>query len=99
MLGEAEVGERDKTDARLSPREREVLCLIAAGLTGEAIAARLDVSRHAVVFHCRSLFKKTGTCPCSGSRRRHAAAESRFRRRRPAIAHWSIAAARSHPVF
>lgn len=44
----------------LSPREREVLSEIAAGLSNRAIAERLDVSRHAIEKHSNSIFSKLG---------------------------------------
>lgn len=44
----------------LSQREREVLALLANGLSNEAISARLCVSRATVKFHCANLFIKLG---------------------------------------
>jgi DNA-binding NarL/FixJ family response regulator len=42
----------------ISPREREVLELIAQGLSNQEIAARLFVSPHTVKTHSSSLFAK-----------------------------------------
>ena len=42
----------------LSDREREVLTLLAQGLTGEAIAERLDVAPETVRTHLRNAMKK-----------------------------------------
>lgn len=44
----------------LAPREREVLRLVAAGLTSGAIATRLGVSTHTVDTHRRNLMRKVG---------------------------------------
>lgn len=44
----------------LTPREREVLQLMADGLPNKTIAARLGVSPHTVKFHAASLFAKLG---------------------------------------
>jgi DNA-binding NarL/FixJ family response regulator len=44
----------------LSPREREVLALIAEGLANKSIAARLYLSEHTVKFHVASILAKLG---------------------------------------
>lgn len=44
----------------LTPREREVLQLMADGLPNKTIALRLGVSSHTVKFHAASLFAKLG---------------------------------------
>lgn len=46
--------------AALTPREREVLALIAAGLDNAAIAARLHVSRQSVRNHVSTIYQKLG---------------------------------------
>jgi LuxR family maltose regulon positive regulatory protein len=43
---------------RLSEREREVLQLIAEGLTNEEVAARLYLSLHTVKVHARNIYAK-----------------------------------------
>lgn len=43
---------------RLSPRERQVLEETALGLTNEQVAARLDVTVHAVKFHLAAIYRK-----------------------------------------
>ncbi len=45
----------------LSDREQEVLGLIAAGLSNEAIADRLVVSVNTVKTHVKNLYGKLGT--------------------------------------
>lgn len=44
----------------LTPRELEILSLIAAGLGNKEIAYRLSISDRTVQFHVRSIFEKTG---------------------------------------
>ena len=53
------VGSRsDEPLATLSPREREVLELMAEGYSNRAIAGQLDVSERAVEYHVTSIFGK-----------------------------------------
>lgn len=44
----------------LTPREREVLQLMAEGLANKQIAMRLSISEHTVKFHLSSLYGKLG---------------------------------------
>jgi DNA-binding NarL/FixJ family response regulator len=44
----------------LTPRETQVLSLVADGLSNKAIAARLGVSDETVKFHLTSIFGKLG---------------------------------------
>jgi LuxR family maltose regulon positive regulatory protein len=44
----------------LSEREREVLQLIAEGLSNQAVAARLYLSLHTVKVHARNIYAKLG---------------------------------------
>jgi DNA-binding NarL/FixJ family response regulator len=44
----------------LTPREREVLALLAEGLANKAIAARLGVSEHTAKFHVNAILAKLG---------------------------------------
>lgn len=44
----------------LSPRENEILNLLAAGLGNKEIAWRLKISEHTVKFHVTSIFNKLG---------------------------------------
>ena len=45
---------------RLSPREREVLALIADGQSNKEIASRLGVTERTIKFHVTSIFNKLG---------------------------------------
>ncbi len=58
---------------RISPREREVLELMAQGLGNTAIAQRLVVSEGAVHKHVRSIFAKLDLAPTDAVDRRVAA--------------------------
>ncbi len=58
---------------RLSPREREVLALMAQGLGNSAIAGRLVVTDGAVHKHIRSIFAKLDLSPADQVDRRVAA--------------------------
>jgi DNA-binding NarL/FixJ family response regulator len=44
----------------LTPREAEVLQLLADGLANKDIAARLNISEHTIKFHIRSILGKLG---------------------------------------
>jgi DNA-binding NarL/FixJ family response regulator len=63
----------DSTLSRLSPRERDVLALMAEGLGNTAIAERLFVTEGAVHKHIRSIFHKLDMAPDDRSDRRVAA--------------------------
>ncbi|MEU9144181.1 response regulator transcription factor [Streptomyces sp. NPDC048349] len=54
---------------RLTPREREVLTLMAEGLTNQAIAQRLSVTEASVVKHSSNIFMKLDLDPAEGNRR------------------------------
>ncbi|MGF1646504.1 MAG: response regulator [Kineosporiaceae bacterium] len=56
--------------ATLSPREREVLQLMAEGRSNPAIAERLIVTEGAVEKHVGSIFTKLGLLPSGGDSRR-----------------------------
>ncbi|MEU2606999.1 response regulator transcription factor [Streptomyces albus] len=67
---------RTRPDAhldRLSPRERDVLALMAEGLGNAAIAERLQITEGAVHKHIRSIFAKLGLAPTDRTDRRVAA--------------------------
>jgi DNA-binding CsgD family transcriptional regulator len=58
-----------RMDPPLSPREREVLALVAEGLSSREIANRIRVARSTVQTQIRSAVRKLGA-----TNRRHAAA-------------------------
>jgi DNA-binding NarL/FixJ family response regulator len=47
----------------LSPRELEVLELMAAGRTNQSIAGELSVSPHTIGTHVKHIFRKLGLAP------------------------------------
>lgn len=72
----AQLFTRSRADShidRLTPREREVLALMAEGLGNAAIARRLVVTDGAVHKHIRSIFAKLGLSPADEVDRRVAA--------------------------
>jgi DNA-binding NarL/FixJ family response regulator len=57
----ASSGGRARSSAQpLTPRETEVLAMMAEGLGNKIIAARLGISEHTVKFHIASIFAKLG---------------------------------------
>ncbi|MGA4839076.1 response regulator [Streptomyces sp. G45] len=54
---------------RLTPREREVLALMAQGLNNQAIAHRLGVTEASAVKHASNIFAKLELDPADGNRR------------------------------
>ena len=67
MLGRRE---RDEPLDELTPREREVLALLAEGRTNRAIAEDLVVSERAVERHVTAIFGKLGLTAGEGDHRR-----------------------------
>jgi DNA-binding NarL/FixJ family response regulator len=61
---------RDDPLATLTPREREVLALMAEGYSNAAVAARLFVSESAVGKHSASIFAKLGITASDETNRR-----------------------------
>lgn len=61
---------RDDPLASLTPRELEVLALMAEGRTNAAVAARLVVTDKAVEKHVSNIFTKLGLAPDSEDHRR-----------------------------
>ena len=56
----AEEPEPDPSDQVLTPREIEVLRMVAEGLGNKEVASRLGISDHTVKFHISSIFAKLG---------------------------------------
>jgi DNA-binding NarL/FixJ family response regulator len=54
----------------LTPRELEVLALVAEGLSNKAIATRLEVNERTVESHTTQVFQKLGLEPSTDSHRR-----------------------------
>jgi DNA-binding NarL/FixJ family response regulator len=54
----------------LTPREREILELLAQGLSNRAIAGALGISEHTVKFHLASIYGKLGASTRTGAVRR-----------------------------
>ncbi len=61
---------RDEQIGRLTPREREVLALMAEGRSNAAVADRLVVSEKAVSKHIASIFMKLDLAPSEDDNRR-----------------------------
>jgi LuxR family transcriptional regulator, maltose regulon positive regulatory protein len=58
-LAEASIGDEAEVPLpELTPREREVLCLVAEGLTNRQIAERLVVSEHTIHRHVTNMLRK-----------------------------------------
>lgn len=60
LLAPSAAGEVDETAERLTPRESEVLDLVADGLSNKAVASRLGISDETVKFHLTAIFGKLG---------------------------------------
>ena len=56
---ETQVSETAEHDS-LTPRENQVLALLAEGLSNKEIASRLDISDHTAKFHVNSILQKMG---------------------------------------
>jgi DNA-binding NarL/FixJ family response regulator len=69
-----QAGRRTDTLTALTPREREVLSLIAQGRSNAAIAAALFISPKVVEKHVANIFDKLGLAPSDSDNRRVIAA-------------------------
>jgi DNA-binding NarL/FixJ family response regulator len=56
--GAVQNGGVDEDSVRLTPRERDVIDLIAEGLSNQAIGKRLSISTHTVKSHVRNIMEK-----------------------------------------
>ncbi|MGN0116640.1 MAG: helix-turn-helix transcriptional regulator, partial [Streptomyces albidoflavus] len=54
---------------RLTPREREVLSVMAEGRSNRSIAQRLNITEASVVKHAGNIFMKLDLDPAEGNRR------------------------------
>jgi DNA-binding NarL/FixJ family response regulator len=79
LLAAASRGDGDGALRTLTAREREVLHLVAEGLSNQAIAERLDVTVRATQKHISSIFTKLGL-PATGSEHRRVLAVLSFLR-------------------
>jgi DNA-binding NarL/FixJ family response regulator len=61
---------RDDPVERLTPRQREVLALMAEGRSNQAIAKRLTLTEKAVVKHVSHVYDELGLLPCEDDHRR-----------------------------
>ena len=57
-------------DAPLTARQREILALMAEGLSNNAIARRLHVSEKTVVQHCSNIYAALDLAPTPEAHRR-----------------------------
>jgi DNA-binding NarL/FixJ family response regulator len=62
--------ERDQPLGELTPKEREVLAMMAEGMSNAAIAARLFVTDKAIGKHTNNIFAKLGLPPSDDHNRR-----------------------------
>lgn len=60
LLGRLSPAEGRPLDEPLTPRELDVLQLLAQGLANKTIARRLEISEHTVKFHVNSILTKLG---------------------------------------
>jgi DNA-binding NarL/FixJ family response regulator len=61
---------RDDPVERLTPRQREVLALMAEGRSNQAIAKQLTLTEKAVVKHVSHVYDELGLLPCPDDHRR-----------------------------
>lgn len=57
-------------DAPLTPRQREILALMAEGLSNSGIARRLHVTEKTVVQHCSNIYGALDLAPTAEGHRR-----------------------------
>jgi DNA-binding NarL/FixJ family response regulator len=63
-------GRRNESLSSLTPREREVLALVAEGRTNQAVARALFITGGAVEKHVKSIFGKLGLSQSEADHRR-----------------------------
>jgi len=69
LMGSARQDQRSGALERLTPREREILQLMAEGKSNQEIEAQLFVSSATVAKHIGNIFDKLGLDPDTGNRR------------------------------
>ncbi|MFI9318635.1 response regulator [Kitasatospora aureofaciens] len=82
VIGQLLTRPADDPIAALTPREREVLALMAEGTDNTTIAARLVITDNAVHKHIGSIFAKLGLSPADRGHRRVLAVLTYLSRRR-----------------
>ena len=60
LYGDSEAGQAETAVEEITPRESEVLRMLAEGLVNKDIASRLGLSEHSVKFHISSILEKLG---------------------------------------
>jgi len=60
LYGDSEAGQAETAVEEITPRESEVLRMLAEGLVNKDIASRLGLSEHTVKFHISSILEKLG---------------------------------------
>ena len=58
--------EQHRDNNEISDREREILVLVAGGMTNKEIADRLNISIHTVIAHRKNISRKTGIKSVAG---------------------------------
>lgn len=59
-LAQREAGQAGITSTRLTPRELEIVALVAKGYTNRHIARHCSITEHTVKRHVTNVFDKTG---------------------------------------
>ena len=70
VVGQQLLGRREDPLDALTPREREVLALMAEGRSNQAICEELVITERAVEKHVTAIFAKLGLAPDENENRR-----------------------------
>jgi DNA-binding CsgD family transcriptional regulator len=70
IVGETDASRDGWGEEPLTPREQEVLELVAEGLSNRQVAMRLGISEHTVKFHVASIYGKLGASTRAAAIRR-----------------------------
>jgi len=60
VYGDQPLEDEDEFSEEITPRETDVLRMLAEGLVNKDIATRLGISEHRVKFHINSILDKLG---------------------------------------